>query len=198
MQSDNLLEEINDSIPASDFEAEYYPGGMVKATLTITAELADRVRRLAQSAGWPEADAYVATLASGIGAFEEARVRELQDDESQAAKDEIDLLIKQVRQMEVEYAVMKYRTWNYLQAYQSAALSRGALENRASGLEGVVSRLRAETQALHEEISRLRAAVQEVEAQAAVPAEPPAPAQPADALAAATVWQRISRRRKER
>lgn len=198
MQPDNLLDEINDSIPASDFEAEYYPGGMVKATITITAELAERVRRLAQSAGWPEADAYVAALASGIGAFEEARVRELQDDESQAAKDEIDLLIKQIRQMEVEYAVMKYRTWNYLQAYQSAALSRGALENRASGLEGVVARLRAEAQALHEEISRLRTAVQEVEAQAAPPADPPAPDQLADPPAAATVWQRISRRRKER
>ena len=194
MESDNLLEEINASIPASDFEAEYYPGGMVKATMTITAELADRVRRLAQSAGWPEADAYVATLASGIGAFEDAHVRELQGDESPAAKDEIDLLIKQMRQMEVQYAVMKHRTWNYLQAYQSAALSRGALENRASGLEGVVARLRAETEALHQEIGRLRTAVEEVEAQSA----PPAPDQAAEGPATETVWQRISRRRKER
>lgn len=73
MQPDNLLDEINDSIPASDFEAEYYPGGMVKATITITAELAERVRRLAQSAGWPKRCPCGNIPASGIGAFEEAR-----------------------------------------------------------------------------------------------------------------------------
>ncbi len=42
MQPDNLLDEINDSIPASDFEAEYYLVGMVQAGITITAQLAHR------------------------------------------------------------------------------------------------------------------------------------------------------------
>jgi hypothetical protein len=29
----SLLDEINAKIPASDFEAEYYPGGVVRASL---------------------------------------------------------------------------------------------------------------------------------------------------------------------
>ncbi len=159
--TESLLVQINATIPATEFEAEYYPGGVVKVTMAVTAELAARVDELAQNAGWPPADAYVATLASGIGAFEEARVREIQDEDSPAAKDEIDLLVKQMRKMEVQYAVMKARTWNYLQAYQAAALSRGALENRANGLERVVNRLRAENEALRQEITQLRAAAKE-------------------------------------
>lgn len=189
-RTDSLLDEINASIPATAFEAEYYPGGMVKATIMLTAELAARVQMLANAEGWPEADAYVATLASGIGAFEEARARSIRDDENQAAKDEIDLLVKQMRLMEVQYAVMKMRTWNFLQAYQAATLSRGALENRANGLEALVNRLRTENEALRQEISELRAALAED--------PPPISAPVPDQVVAQTPQQRLGWRRKER
>lgn len=189
-RSDSLLDEINASIPATTFEAEYYPGGMVKATIMLTAELAGRVHMLADAEGWPEADAYVATLASGIGAFEEARAHALRDAEDQAAKDEIDLLVKQMRLMEVQYAVMKMRTWNFLQAYQAATLSRGALENRANGLEAVVNRLRTENEALRHEISQLRTAP----AKHSPPISLPAP----DDVPAQTPQQRLGWRRTER
>jgi hypothetical protein len=151
----SLLDEINASIPASDFQAEYYPGGMTKITMTITAELAGQVKALAEQRGWPEADAYVAMLASGVGALHEARARALLAEESETAQDELDLLVKRMRQMEIEYAVMKFRAWDYLQAYQAAAMSQGALVNRADGLSLVVDRLRAENDALKEQIRKL-------------------------------------------
>jgi len=153
----SLLDEINAKIPASDFQAEYYPGGMIRITLSITAEMAGQVKALAEQHGWPEADAYVAMLASGIGALKEARGRELLAEDSEPARDALDLLVKQMRQMETQYAVMKYRTWNFLQAYQASAMSQGALLNRANGLEQVVNRLRAENNELREKIAELRA-----------------------------------------
>ena len=73
----SLLDEINAKIPAADFQAEYYPGDMVRITMAITAEMAGQIKALAGQKGWPEADAYVAMLASGIGAMKEARAREL-------------------------------------------------------------------------------------------------------------------------
>jgi hypothetical protein len=150
----NLLDEINAKIPGADFQAEYYPGGMVGISMSVTAEMASQVKALAEQQGWPEADAYVAMLASGIGALKEARARELLENDSGPARDQLDLLVKQMRQMETQYAVLKYRTWNFLQAYQAAAMSRGALENRANGLAQVVNRLRAENDALRLQLTR--------------------------------------------
>jgi len=154
----SLLDEINATIPASDFQAEYYSGGMVAITLSITAEMAGQVKALAEQQRWPEADAYVAMLASGIGALKEARARALLAEGNESARDELDLLVKQMRQMEMQYAVMKFRTWNFLQAYQASAMSRSALENRANGLALVVDRLRAENDALKERLSTLETA----------------------------------------
>lgn len=161
----SLLDEINAQIPAADFQTEYYPGGMVEITMRITAEMAGQIKALAEAQGWPEADAYVAMLASGIGTLKEARARELLAQDTEAARDELDLLVKQMRQMETQYAVMKFRTWNFLQAYQASAMSRGALENRANGLTLVVDRLQAENE-------HLRKRVQELEAQLAAATEP--------------------------
>gem|GEM_PF-679221 len=168
----SLLDEINARIPAADFQAEYYPAGMVRITLSITAEMGEQVKTLAEQEGWPEADAYVATLASGIGAFKEARARELLTEDSEPAHDELDLLVRQMRRMETQYAVMKFRTWNFLQAYQASAMSQGALLNRANGLAQVVDRLRTENDALKE---RLRALETENAALRAerLPGEPP-------------------------
>lgn len=151
----SLLDEINAKIPASDFQVEYYPGGMVNITMTITAEMASQIKALADQQGWPEADAYVAMLASGIGALKEARAREMLAEDSDTARDELDLLVKQMRQMETQYAVMKFRTWNFLQAYQASTMSRGALENRASGLALVVDRLRTENDELRNRVRQL-------------------------------------------
>lgn len=144
----SLLDEINARIPAADFQAEYYPGGTVSITMSITAEMAGQVKALAEQQGWPEADAYVATLASGIGALKEAKARALLGEDSEMARDELDLLVKQMRQMETQYAVMKFRTWNFLQAFQASAMSQGALVNQAEGLSLVVDRLRAENEVL--------------------------------------------------
>jgi hypothetical protein len=155
----SLLDEINAKIPAADFQAEYYPGDMVRITMAITAEMAGRIKALAEQKGWPEADAYVAMLASGIGALKETRARDLLGEDSEPARDELDLLVKQMRQMETQYAVMKFRTWNFLQAYQASAMSQGALSNRANGLSVVVKRLRAENEDLRSQIVRLQAAV---------------------------------------
>jgi hypothetical protein len=150
----SLLDEINATLPAADFQAEYYPGGMISITMSITAEMAGQVKALAEEQGWPEADAYVAMLASGIGALKEARAREMLAEDSEPARNQLDLLVKQMRQMETQYAVMKFRTWNFLQAYQASAMSRGALESRANGLAQVVSRLRAENDALRLQLAR--------------------------------------------
>ncbi len=155
----NLLDEINARIPASDFQAEYFPGGMVRITMSITAEMAGQIKALAEQRGWPEADAYVAMLATGIGALKEARARELLAEEGEAAQDELDLLVRQMRQMETQYAVLKFRAWNFLQAYQASAMSQGALVNRADGLSVVVDRLRAENESLRMELERLKGAV---------------------------------------
>jgi hypothetical protein len=184
----SLLDEINAKIPASDFQAEYYPGGMVGITLSITAEMASQVKALAEQQGWPEADAYVAMLASGIGAMKEARARELLGQDSAPARDALDLLVKQMRQMETQYAVMKFRTWNFLQAYQASAMSRGALENRANGLALVVDRLRAENNELREEVKQLESMPC---FRANAPQSPPTNDQPIHSCSLQQLMQRI-------
>jgi len=151
----SLLDEINAGIPAADFQAEYYPGGMVRITMDVTAEMAGRIKALAEQQGWPEADTSVAMLASGIGAFKEAKARELLQEGDEAARDELDLLVKQMRQMEIQYAVMKFRTWSFLQAYQAAAMSQGALVNRANGLSLVADRLQAENAELKDLLRKI-------------------------------------------
>ena len=174
----SLLDEINARIPGADFQAEYYPDGMVSITMFITAEMAAQIKALAEQQGWPEADAYVATLASGIGAFKEARARDLLEEDSETARDELDLLVKRMRQMETQYAVMKFRTWHFLQAYQASAMSQGALENRATGLALVVDRLR-------EENEQLKKRIRELETQSPVAADPSRSSRPLQGASAA-------------
>lgn len=154
--SQGLLDGINAQIPASDFEAEYFPGGMVQISMKLAAEMIEECQAMAAEQGWPEADALVALLGYGLGCLKEARAKELIERDDEPARDQLDLMLKQMREMQTQYAVMKFRTWNYLQAFQSASLSRGALTNQATGLQAVVHRLRAENEELRREVKSLR------------------------------------------
>ena len=154
--SQGLLDGINAQIPASDFEAEYFPGGMVQISMKLAAEMIEECQAMAAEQGWPEADALVALLGYGLGCLKEARAKELIERNDEPARDQLDLMLKQMREMQTQYAVMKFRTWNYLQAFQSASLSRGALTNQATGLQAVVHRLRADNEELRREVRSLR------------------------------------------
>lgn len=187
----NLLDEINARIPASDFQAEYFPGGMVRITMSITAEMAGQIKALAEQKGWPEADAYVAMLATGIGALKEARARELLAEGGEAAQDELDLLVRQMRQMETQYAVLKFRAWDFLQAYQASAMSQGALVNRADGLALVVDRLRAENESLQMEVRRLKEALAAANAAADQAKSPAGKGEPSAARGVSGILRRL-------
>ena len=155
-RTESLLDEITARIPAAEFQAEYFPGGMVRISTDLTAELLQQVTDFAASQGWSDADAFVALLAYGIGAFKEGQARALLEQDTAAAHDELDLLVRDMRAMETQYAVMKFRTWNFLQAYQASALSDGALRTKAGALGREVDRLRSENGLLRAEIARLK------------------------------------------
>jgi hypothetical protein len=151
-----LLDEINAQVPAADFELEYFPGGMVHVTMELTAEMVEQVRSLAREHKWPEAEAYVTVIASGIGAFEEAGLHVVQEKADRLADDQLELLVRRLRAMEMRYAVMKHHTWEFLKAYQAASLSDGAIRTQLVGLNHLVERLRGENDAFRAENQRLR------------------------------------------
>ncbi len=144
----SLLDEMNARVRPTEFELEQFPGGMVRVSMELTAELVQQISQFADRNGWPGRDAFVAALANGIGAFEEAEVRELRERRDSVARDRLDVLERRLRQMEVSYAAMKFRTWELLQAYQSANLSDGAMRTQVTALGHLADRLRAENEEL--------------------------------------------------
>lgn len=184
----SLLDTINAQIPASDFQAEYFPNGMVQVTMNLPADLVEQVRTLAADQDWPEADALAAMLGYAVGCLKEERAHKLIEQNDQPARDQLDLMLKQMRDRETQYAVMKFRTWNFLQAFQSASLSRGALTNQVRGLSGVVAELRAENEALKREISSLQTQCSQLQASHD---HPPANGTSPSVPSSPTLWRRL-------
>lgn len=154
----SLMDEVTSRIPAADFEAEYFPGGLVRVTMDLTPELVEQVIAIAEEQGWPRGEAFVALLALGIGALEEEKVRHLIERDDPPARDELEVLLRRIREMEMRYAVMKRRLWDFLKAYQVASLADGALRAEVAGLRRLAESLRAERDALRQRIATLEAA----------------------------------------
>jgi hypothetical protein len=152
-----LLDEIDAQIPAADFETECFPTGLARVTIDLTAEVVEQVTAAAEKQGWPKGEAFVALLALGFGALEEERARALMEQNDQPARDELDLLVRRMRQLEMQYAVMKRRSWDFLKAYQSASLADGALRNQVAGLSSLVPTLCAERDELRRRVMALEA-----------------------------------------
>ncbi len=152
---ENLLDEISAQIPAADFEAEYFPGGLVRVSIDLTAEMVEQIQAVAREQEWPRGEAFVALLSLGLGAFLEEKARALIQQDDAPARDELDLLVRRMRQMEMQYAVMKRRVWDFLKAYQSACLTDGALRTQVAGLTALVTSLRAERDALQQRLAAL-------------------------------------------
>ena len=152
-----LLDEIDAQIPAADFEEEYFPDGLVRVTIDLTAEMVKQVAAVAEGQNWPRGEAFVALLALGLGAFLEEKARALIERNDQPARDELDHLVSRMCQMEMQYAVMKRRVWDFLKAYQSASLADGALRTQVTGLTALVTSLRAERDELRQRIMTLEA-----------------------------------------
>lgn len=155
---ENLLDEISAQIPAADFEAEYFPGGLSRISIDLTTEMVEQIEAVAKEQGWPRGEAFVALLSLGLGAFLEEKARALIEQDDALARDELDLLVRRMRQMEMQYAVMKRRVWDFLKAYQSACLTDGALRTQVMGLTALVGSLRAERDALRRQVAALEGA----------------------------------------
>ncbi len=153
----SLLDETNEKIPAADFEAEYFPDGLVRVTIDLNADMVDQITAVAKEQNWPRGEAFVALLALGLGALQEEKARALMEQGDQLARDELDLLVSRMCQLEMQYAVMKRRTWDFLKAYQAASLADGALRNQVAGLSSLVSILRAERDELRQRVMALEA-----------------------------------------
>ncbi len=130
----SFMDEVDARIPAADFEAEYFPGGLVRVTIDLTLELVEQVMAVAKEQGWPRGEAFVALLALGIGALEEEKTRSLMERDDPPARNELEVLLRRMREMEMRYAVMKRRPWDFLKAYQMASLADGALRAEVAGL----------------------------------------------------------------
>jgi len=150
---ESLLDEIDARIPASEFEAQYFPGGLVRVTIDLMAEMLAQITTVAEEQNWSRCDALVALLALGLGALQEEKARLLMEQDDQPARDELDLLVRRMRQMEMQYAIMKRRTWEFLKAYQAASLADGALRNQVAGLGALVVSLRVERDALRQQVA---------------------------------------------
>jgi hypothetical protein len=165
-EEQSLLDEIDARVQPTEFEIKHFPGGMIQVIMELPAEMLEQINQLADHKGWPRRDAFVATLANGIGAFEEAEVRELRGRADVVAHDRLDLLEQHLRQMEVSYAAMKFRTWELLQAYQSANLSDGAMRTQVVGLGHLVDRLRSENEDLRARLQQAEESLQQAKAAA--------------------------------
>ena len=185
LNGDSLLDEITARIPEAEFQAEYFPDGMAEVTMQLAADMLEEIKALAGERGWSGADAAAFALGYGIGCMKEAQARQLLERNDQAARDEIDLMLRDMREMHAQYAVMKHRTWTFLQAFQAASLSSGALVNQVAGLKSVVTRLRAENDDLRQEIVRLQAMLDEVQ-----PAAGNTPTE--QETQGASFWQRLA------
>lgn len=183
-----LLEEINSRIPAADFEATYFPGGMVRVSMDITAEMVEQIEAVAKEQHLSRGEALVAVLALGLGVLNEQKARQLIEQSDPVARDELDLLVRRMRQMEVQYAVMKRRTWDFLKAYQAACLADGALRTQIGGLQALLAPLRAERDALRERVRQLEAEMARLQQIAELPSVCPAHTSPC------RWWQHLLRR----
>jgi hypothetical protein len=84
------------------------------------------------------------------------------DDEARA------YLADRLTNLESLAAVMKFRTFNFMQDNQTLELRMGALHNSVIGLEGALHRLRPERDALKAEVDRLTAELETLRQRLAV------------------------------
>lgn len=187
----SLMDEVNARIPAADFEAEYFPNGLVRVTMDLPPDLVERIQAIAQEQNWPRGEALVALLALGIGALEEEKVRSLMERDEPAARDEIEVFLRRIREMEMRYAVMKRRLWDFLKAYQMASLADGALRAGVAGLRRLAESLRAERDALRKRVAELENALA---AQGGPPPEPPAAEAVSKEKPGVPAWRRALQR----
>lgn len=153
----SFLDEVTARIPRGDFEAEYFPGGLVRVTMELTAEMVERVKAIAEQQNWLPVEAFAALLALGLGALQEREVQALIERNDQPARDKLDLLVRRMLELEMQHAVMKRRTWDFLKAYQVATMADGALRGRVAELTASVNALLAERDELQRRVAALEA-----------------------------------------
>lgn len=153
----SYLDEITAQIPKADFEAEYFPGGMTRVTMDLTAEMVEQIEAVAEEQSWPRGEALVALLALGLAKFQKERVNALMARNDPPARDSLELLVRRMFRMEMQYAVMKRRTWDFLKAYQTAVMVDSALRTEAAGVKARNAVLRAEVEALQKQVAALQA-----------------------------------------
>lgn len=187
----SFMDEVDARIPTADFEAEYFPGGLAQVTIDLTPALVEQVMAVAEEQGWPRGEAFVALLALGIGALEEEKACHRMERDDPPARDEPEVLLRRMRGMEIRYAGMKRRLWDFLKADQTASLADGALRAEVAGLRRLAESLRAERDALRQRVAALEAArdCQDDPSVAAPGRESPIPAR-----AELPIWRRILHR----
>ncbi|MGQ9584283.1 MAG: hypothetical protein ACUVXG_02650 [Anaerolineae bacterium] len=102
--------------------------------------------------GWDQEEGFRILLTLGLG-YAQGRLYLEADDEERAR------LVERLADLESVAAVMKFRTFNFMQDNQTLELRMGALRNAKIGLEAVNDRLRGEIAEYKEKMRLLQAEV---------------------------------------
>jgi FtsZ-binding cell division protein ZapB len=137
-------------LSSAEFEQQFFAGAeKVKLEIEVLKETYDEIQAASERNGWQPEEGPRILLTLGLGVAQGQRLIEA-DDETRA------FLADRLTHMESELAVMKFRTYSFMQDNQTLEMRMGALRNAVTGLEGVVQRLRPERDALKEEVEQLR------------------------------------------
>lgn len=155
-----------------DFERHFFEGAeVVSVEIKILKETYEEIIALLEHSGWDLDKGFRILLAQGLG-YAKGQLFLEADDEERAR------MAKRLAERESMYAVMKFETFNFMRDNQVLEMREAALRQANAGLEGVVRRLRAENEALTEDIQRLQENVKTLEERLALLEDPPQPEAP--------------------
>ncbi len=138
-------------LTSAEFEQEFFAGaGKVTLEIELLKETYADLQAAIERNGWQPEEGPLIVLTLGLGYLQGQRLLAA-DDETLAS------LANRLTNMESQLAVMKFRTYSFMQDNQTLEMRMGALRNSANGLEHVVRRLQPERDALKAEVERLQA-----------------------------------------
>lgn len=149
-------------LSSAEFEQQFFADAeKVSLEIEVLKETYDDIQATIERNGWEQDEGPRILLTLGLGYAKGQLVIEA-DEEARAD------LADRLTNLESLAAVMKFRTFNFMQDNQTLEMRMGALHNSVIGLEGVLHRLRPERDALKAEVDRLTAELETLRQRLAV------------------------------
>lgn len=127
-----------------DFESEFFPNTeVVHLEVDLLNDLWENMKEEITANEWPEDEGIRYILACGLATLREGRLKEALARSEESRQAMIDRLQQERMQLEGRYAVMKYRTFHFMQATKTLQMQLNTCRVQLEGLRKLNEQLKA-------------------------------------------------------